>query len=475
MKDQVLKASALLCAVVLILAGIMVGFGNQRNTENYVEKAVSYYKPQGAEVVLIKDGQVAQVLNYGDANVAKKEKVTKDTQFKIASISKVFTAYAIMKLVDEGTLNLDVPVNTYLRQWQVPDSEYGAEKVTLRTLLCHTSGLSGSDALGYTGDNPGVAKTLAADDVHLLREPGTEFVYLEATGMGVCQLVIEETTGQSFADYMQMAVFDKLGMTKTSYADESETLATPYAGLNSPVAVTHYVMTGASGVTSTGEDMATFALALMRYQQSGSEMFTPQDMAGGAWCLGIEPTQLSSGQMVYSHNGTLTGWNAQLVIDPATQDGLIVLSNSDKAYYMTYQIMADWGKYVLANPIQNDNGASMAQMIQMVVLGLNGFLLLGLVSNYWRWIKGRLVEKERGRRRAARMISDVLMGIGVTLYIVLFYTPVIFNWLYQMPNYYLFTFFPPIIHWVLAEIIVFALMVVWRSGYRRCRREGVVS
>lgn len=467
MKGRVSKIIACLSVVVLFFAGISILLGNRRNAENYIDKAVSYYCPEGAEIVLIQDGKIDKILNYGYSDIEQKRKVNNNTQFKIASISKVFTAYAIMQLVDDGVLDLDVPVNTYLSQWQVPKSEYGEDKVTLRTLLCHTSGLSGSDALGYTGENPGVAATLAKDEVHLLHTPGTQFVYLEATGLGICQLVIEETTGISFSDYMQQTVFDKLGMTQTSFTDDAEALATPYAGLGKPVSVTHYVLSGASSITTTGEDMAKFALELMRYQQSGAEMFEPQELAGGAWCLGISSKTFSNGKVVYEHNGTLTGWNAQLAIEPTTQSGLIVLTNSDKAYYMTYQLMEDWGRYVLGEPIVDENVTAMAQMIKNVLLVFGSLLIFFIVWNCMREKKNQIVKKNKRDCILGRTVSSIFMTIVVAVYMILFYTPLIFEWLYQMPNYYLFSFFPPIIHWLLFEIIVFAGIVIWRSGYKR--------
>lgn len=467
MKGRVVKFIACFSIVLLVFAGINIMLGNRRNAENYVEKALSYYCPEGAEIVLIQEGKIEKILDYGYSNVEQKTKVDNNTQFKIASISKVFTAYAVMKLVDDGVLDLDVPVNTYLTQWQIPKSDYGEDEVTLRMLLCHTSGLSGSDVLGYVGENPGVAATLAKDKVHLLRTPGTQFVYLEATGMGICQLVIEETTGMSFSDYMQQMVFDKLGMTQTSFSDDEKVLATPYAGLGNPVSVTHYVMSGASGITTTGKDMAKFALELMNYQQSGAEMFVPQELAGGAWCLGISSKNLSNGKVVYEHNGTLTGWNAQLAIEPSSQSGIIVLSNSDKAYYMTYQLMEDWGRYSLGSPIIDENVTAMTKMVKVILLVLDGLLIFCIVWNYTRKRSKRLIKKEKRNCVISRTVSSVFMLFIVGCYLLLFYLPIVFELVYQMPNYYLFSFLPPIIHWLLVELMVLAGIVIWRSGYKK--------
>lgn len=338
-------------------------------------------------------------------------------------------------------------------------------------MLCHTSGLSGSDVLGYKGENPGVAATLKKDKVHLLREPGTEFVYSEATGFGVCQLVIEEVTGKNFADYMKSNVFDKLDMKETSFADESEELAISYAGMNIPVQTTHYVMSGASSITTTGEDMAKFALELMRYQQSGAQMFVPQELAGGAWCLGISAIELSNGKVVFEHNGTLTGWNSQLVIEPSSKNGMIVLTNSDKAFYMTYQLMEDWGKFVLGSPIVDKNTTNMVYVVKIVLSIFNVLIILILVWNYKLMKQRKLVKKEKKICVLWRAVTGVVSITAIGCYIVLFYTPVIFKMFYQMSDYYLYTFFPPIINWLPFGIILLAGIVIWRSGYRKEKRQ----
>ena len=127
-----------------------------------------------------------------------------------------------MKLVEEGKLNLDRPIDDYLSRWQLPESEFDNRKVTVRRLLSHSAGLT--DGLGYEGFGPDEqvqtieeSLTKAADATYsdgiakVGLEPGSQYMYSGA-GYTILQLLIEEVTGLSFQDYMQQEVLVPLGM-----------------------------------------------------------------------------------------------------------------------------------------------------------------------------------------------------------------------------------------------------------------------
>ena len=99
--------------------------------------------------VLIEDGQV-----YDEHFVSIGEPVDRNTLFQVASLGKWITAWSVMALVEDGKLDLDVPVSTYLTRWQLPESKFDNNGVTVRRLLSHTAGLT--DGLGYAGYAPGV-------------------------------------------------------------------------------------------------------------------------------------------------------------------------------------------------------------------------------------------------------------------------------------------------------------------------------
>lgn len=451
--------------VAFLVAGAVLVGNFCGNRQDEIDRTVHKYAPTGASVAIIEQGKIKEIRNYGYADKEEKKPVTDETRFKIASVSKTVTSYAVMQLVEQGKLDLDVPVNQYLTKWKIPQSEYGENKVTLRMLLSHTAGLTGSNEYGYGEPLPSIDEVLSMRDVKLKREPGTQFEYSEFTGHGICQLVIEEVTGMSFEEYMVTQVFEPLGMYQTDYANHANDrgeLAVPYAGLGKATKVVPIVMNGAGGVTTTSHDLAIFGLALMRYYADGcGEMFREQEhtqSAGGTYALGIIPRYLSDGRTVYEHNGTLTGWNAQLVIEPESGNGIAVVSNSDKAYYMTYELMEVWSRNTLGECVfdplmkQMKNAFQLIKMVMFTLVLLFGVLLTrNMMTQRYYW-------KNSSWKVGISVILFLLLGI---LDIIIFYTDQIGSLAWGMENYYLFTFFPPDFLYIqmAAGILVFMLLV----------------
>ena len=156
-----------------------------------------------------------------------------DSVFQVASLSKWVTAHGVMILVEDGLLELDRPVSDYLTRWQLPDSEYDNDLVTVRRLLSHTAGLT--DGLGYGGFAPEEplqslegSLTRAADAsphadgrTRVGRAPG-RWDY-SGGGFTILQLLIEEVTGQRFEAFMDARLFQPLGMTHSSFDVEAAT------------------------------------------------------------------------------------------------------------------------------------------------------------------------------------------------------------------------------------------------------------
>lgn len=192
----------------IFVTGIMVAailFGSigisaySGHDADVIDKTVHKYAPVGASVGIIEHGEIKEIRNYGYANKHEKKKVTDETRFKIASISKTVTAYGIIQLVEQGKLDLDAP---------------------------------GSDEYGYSNPLPTIDEVLKMHDVRLMRKPGEKFEYSEFADYGIFQLVIEEGTGMSFEEYMEKEIFELLGMDQTDYANETNAkveLAIPYA------------------------------------------------------------------------------------------------------------------------------------------------------------------------------------------------------------------------------------------------------
>ena len=293
----------------------------------------------------------------------------------------------------------------------------------------------------------------------------------EFVGHGICQLVIEEVTGMQFEDYMVTQVFEPLGMTQTDYSNQSNEkgeLAVPYAGLGEATEVVPIVMNGAGGVTSTSHDLAIFELELMKYYANGcGEMFREQEntqSAGGTYALGIIPRYLSDGRVVYEHNGTLTGWNAQLVIEPVSGNGIAVVSNSDKAYYMTYELMEVWSQKALGERVSDDLMKSMKQwfmVIKYVILFCIMPVAIIMMNNFR---KHRYVCRTGCIRTGLSIFAFLFFIIADG---IVFYTDWIFKLVWGMDNYFLFTFFPPDFKAIQMEAVILLIMILIRINIRK--------
>jgi CubicO group peptidase (beta-lactamase class C family) len=147
----------------------------------------------GVSVALIRNGEIVWTEGFGVANALIKKPVTQETLFEVASNSKVVTAYIALRLVDQGKLSLDEPLNAYLTEPWLPPSEY-RDTITLRHVLSHNSGLG-----------------------HIFA-PGQGYYY-SAIGFLYLQAVIEQVTGQSLEEVAQKMVFVPLWMSSSSFVN----------------------------------------------------------------------------------------------------------------------------------------------------------------------------------------------------------------------------------------------------------------
>ena len=107
-----------------------------------IPQVLNDFSIPGAAIALIEDGEIVLQKGYGFADIEKGTKITTKTGFNIGSISKTVAAWGIMKLVHEGKIDLNAPIEKYLTRWHLPESEFDSDSVTVRRLLSHTAGLS---------------------------------------------------------------------------------------------------------------------------------------------------------------------------------------------------------------------------------------------------------------------------------------------------------------------------------------------
>lgn len=179
---------------------------------------------------------------YGLTDEATRKPITSDTVFNVGSLSKMATAWGVMRLVEEGKVDLDRPVDSYLRRWHLPPSSFDNNQVTVRRVLSHTSGISNHDFHGWDplSPLPPIEDTLSGKTgtgkIRVVDAPGSGFHYSGAN-YAILQLLIEDVTGQTFKEYMKANVFQPLRMSHTQYGlpDQfQEVMATPTTDLGMP-------------------------------------------------------------------------------------------------------------------------------------------------------------------------------------------------------------------------------------------------
>jgi CubicO group peptidase (beta-lactamase class C family) len=299
----------------------------------------------GLAVAITHNNQVLHVKGYSTAN--NERPVTAQTQFLIASVSKSFTAMAVMQLVEAGQINLDLPVQTYLPQFTVTDPAIAA-KITIRHLLNQVSGLSD---VGFPDELQVSQATTIRDRITSLSQaspvalPGAQFNYFNPN-YEVLARVVEVVSQQPFSAYLQTHIFTPLQMSRTlnpaTSADAFQGATNMAQGhlmaFGLPFAypeMSGYVG-GSSGVISTAEDMANYLIfqsnsgqfkeTKLLSESSVALMHTPPKTIGSSYGMGWY-NRSENGEPAIEHTGNLSTFYTEVVLLPKEKYGIALLYN----------------------------------------------------------------------------------------------------------------------------------------------------
>ena len=323
----------------------------------------------GAALVIEIDGKLVYRKGYGLANVRTKSLITPKTNFRMASVSKQFTAMGILLLEKDRRLSIDDPLIKFFPEF---NGEV-ARKVKVRNLLTHSSGILDYESVM----NPGQQKQLLdADVLTLLKdrdslyfEPGSQFRYSNS-GYCLLALIIERVSGQSFASYIQQHIFQPLQMTQSIVYEAGKPIpnrAMGYArGTNGALVFSDQSVTSATkgdgGVYTSLTDYQTWSHAL----QAGTLLdlraalirtglaipSAPASSYGAGWFF-RQPTQ-----PILFHSGSTCGFNNYVVMIPAKRFLMAYFSNraTNKASAEAImKILADAGYRDVADMLPLDD------------------------------------------------------------------------------------------------------------------------
>ncbi|GAB7036675.1 MULTISPECIES: serine hydrolase domain-containing protein [Catenuloplanes] len=267
--------------------------------------------------------------------------VTAGTPMRVASVSKSFTATAVLTLVDEGRIALDTPVVSYLPEFRTSDPR--TARITVRHLLNQTSGLSDRTVdIGATQRATTPGEYLAAlHDGTLAGEPGSRFEYCNVN-YDVAARLVEAVDGRDFADAMRERVFGPLGMPASTVGDGPADGYVSLYGAWVPRAELPGFRGGAGGVVTTAADLGRWLISQTGH---GPQVLTAAGRAalhgpppGEDYAMGWS-VEVERGRTLLVHSGNLFTYTAVQAVDPVTGHGFAVLTNSAALYDDTYDIL----------------------------------------------------------------------------------------------------------------------------------------
>jgi CubicO group peptidase (beta-lactamase class C family) len=308
------------------------------------------YGVPGLSVAVIRRGRLEWARGFGVRRAGKFDPVTDETLFQAGSISKAVTAVAVLRVCQEGQLDLDEDVNAYLTSWSIPPSDGWQPRVTLRQLLSHSAGTTVSGFFGYRHGDPLPTVPQLLDGlqpansrpVRVNAIPGTQFSY-SGGGTTIVQQILMDVTGEPFPTLMQRLVLAPLGMRHSTFDQ-------PLPPSRLAEAATGHWMGGdavdggrsminpqlaAGGLSTTPSDLARLLIDLWRAwtgepdalldTSAAREMLQPQ----GAPHIGLGFFLSGEGAAArFGHTGDTLGFNADMLLFRELGSGAVALANS---------------------------------------------------------------------------------------------------------------------------------------------------
>jgi CubicO group peptidase (beta-lactamase class C family) len=419
----------------------------------YVEEQMRRLKVPGVSLAIVEGGQIVHLRGFGRSR-PDGEPPSPHTPFPIASLTKSFTALAVMQLVEAGKIELDVPIQRYLPWFRVADPQASAQ-MTVRHLLNQTSGLptsAGAIPLADFDDKPGATErqARALSTLVLTRPVGAAFEYSNAN-YNLLGLIIEAASGESYADYIQNHVFTPLDM---SHSYTSPVMAKqnglalanvavghrywfgiPFAAPNMPLP--HGSLPG-GGLISSAEDLAHYMIALLnggRYGDvqilSGAGIDELHHGVAGFEAYGLSLGQYGMGWYVdkigrtklVSHGGTLPDFGSHMALLPEQRKGVVLLFNA--CHHWMNPVLADLGNRVAAllageepHPLPFFHTVPWALRGQLLIPALQIVGVAATLRMLRRWRQDPMSRPSGGRMWGLHILLPLIPNLLVALTLI---------------------------------------------------------
>lgn len=415
--------------------------------DDYIRAQLDALRLPGAAVAVVHGDEPALVRGYGVAGPDRRP-IAPDTPFVMASLSKGFTALAVLQVAEAGDVDLDRPVREYLPWFETRNQEE-ADAITVRHLLNQTSGFTtpqGWNLIERSRQHTIEDDVRAAADHALHDPPGTSYEYSNVN-FQIAGAIIEAVTGRSYEEYMESEVFGPLGMVSTSAGDEdahASGLADGYRdwwGLPFPTGTT--VIEGAvpmGGISSSAHDMANYLVAQLNGgefddNRVASESVVsslhedvvptdpddddPTDFYGFGWNRSLDE---EDGTVTLGHDGVAPGFSSGMRIRPGGEGdtgwGVVALVNRQSAVAQPGPEIADGVFDIVTgedlHPTVGGRPAWNLLVLDLVLVGAAA-LALRAATGVRQW---RVRNRDAGRGRAVRatvwaLIANLAIPVAI--------------------------------------------------------------
>ena len=445
----------------------------------------------GASIALISEGAPVWSGAYGYADLESSRPMTIDMVCRAESISKSVTAWGIMRLAEEGSIDLDTPVTQQLGGWKLPATEYPPGKITFERLLSNTAGLplgTVGPKIEYSpGDDMPSVRDYLEGEVRFIEKPGEKFIYSNV-GYNLMEYSVEQITDRDFSRYMAEEVLEPLGMDSAWYGwreDFAGRVPRGYENDGSPVDPYVYPVTGSGGLLATVEDIARFAAAGMTgeyYGPPASDVLSEASISaiqaprvGIPGIFGVVAEEYGFGHFIETlpdgrralwHGGQGHGWMTHFHIVPEAGGGIVILTNSQRSWPFLAQVLDEWARWNGFGSVKMGNittanriVASLFGLLIAVTLWMIVRLILGLIG-------GRIkFAPLAGTNRIGRLLGAAagFAIIGVVI------------WRSTLPYIFETSIFPMIIGWGAAALVFFAGVLIVSALFPRNRSSRDVT
>ncbi|MCW9132648.1 beta-lactamase family protein [Bacillus paramycoides] len=331
-----------------------------------IYKQMKQYSVAGLSLSVIRGGKLDEATAFGTLESGTTRNITTNSIFNSCSISKFITTTLVLKLCDQGIVNLDEDVNDRLTSWKIPTNKLTSKKkITLRNLLSHQSGIidppNSFEHYRLAQGIPKIPELLAGNTLYcpvpieVNYEPESEFHYSDASFCIIEQL-LEDITGQSFSQLLKEFIFQPLQMKNSTLfsPEDIEKTNTFACGHNKDGTVTNekypfYPFPAASGIWTTPSDLSTLVIELIHSLQGNSKLAlsqqTVQDMISPQGCskwtgLGVFLDDSNEDLQIYSL-GWGVGFQCMMVCYPLRGNSAIIMTNSDLGVHQMEGIIGE--------------------------------------------------------------------------------------------------------------------------------------